>query len=222
MPGLAGPHRVTAQDRGVMPDDGRTVSAPGTLAGARLLARPSRAYRWQPLSVPLTSALVFAGWLASVIISGFARPSAGWQHSAIAIHLLSLVVALGATVQIDWHGLLWIIGRRGLHEALRVADAARPLIWLGFGGLLASGTLLEPDLDELRTWVKLACVLIIGLNGAVVDGVGRKLSRGPAGIGFSNVPASLRHRMLGMTAISAASWWAAGVIGALTSLSRRG
>lgn len=175
-----------------MPDDGRKLNAPGTLAGASLLARSSRAYRWQPLSVPLTSALVSAGWLASVIISGFARPSTGWQHIAIAIHPLSLVIALGATVQVDWHGLLWIIGRRGLPEALRVADAARPLIWLGFGGLLASGTLLEPDLDELRTWVKLLRVLIIGLNGAVVDGVGRELSRGPAGIGFSNVPSSLR------------------------------
>lgn len=177
---------------------------------------PSLWRRLRPSHLP--SVVVVAGWVVSVLLSRAAQLSGTSHDLSLAVHLLSLVTAFGATVMVDWHGLLWLSGRRELRETLRVADAGRPLIWIGYAGLLISGTLLGPDLEQWRTWVKLGCVLFIGLNGAVVDTVGKQLAQGPPGARFSHVPVWLRRRMLTTAVLSAGCWWVAGVIGVLTSM----
>lgn len=177
---------------------------------------PSLWRRLRPSHLP--SVVVVTGWVVSVLLSRTAQLSGTGHDLALAVHLLSLVTAFGATVMVDWHGLLWLSGRRELRETLRVADAGRPLIWIGYAGLLISGTLLGPDLEQWRTWVKLGCVLFIGLNGAVVDTVGKQLAQGPPGARFIHVPVWLRRRMLSTAVLSAGCWWVAGVIGVLTSM----
>lgn len=199
------------------------LQPPATISpfqGVRLPLPPGRIpslwRRLRPSHLP--SVVVVTGWVVSVLLSRATQLSGIGHDLALAVHLLSLVTAFGATVMVDWHGLLWLSGRRELRESLRVADAGRPLIWIGYAGLLISGTLLGPDLEQWRTWVKLGCVLFIGLNGAVVDTVGKQLAQGPPGARFIHVPIWLRRRMLITAALSAGCWWAAGVIGVLTSL----
>ena len=50
------------------------------------------------------------------------------------------MISLGAVLLVDWYGLVWMAGLRTLSECLRLAQAAHPLIWLGLGLLLASGS----------------------------------------------------------------------------------
>ena len=70
---------------------------------------------------------------------------------ALAVHVMGLVIGLGAVLLVDWYGLVWMAGLRTLSECLRLAQAAHPLIWLGSGLLLASGIGLAPDApDPLR------------------------------------------------------------------------
>src|SRR6478736_6191462 len=94
------------------------------------------------------SAAAAAAWLLSVTMSTAVHVSGYAYNLAVVIHVLSLVVAFGAIILVDWHGFLWLIGRRHLSEILRLDGAATPLIWGGLAGMLATGVFLNPHLSN--------------------------------------------------------------------------
>lgn len=142
----------------------------------------------------------------------------GW---AIAVHLFGVVVALGPIVLLDWYGLAWVAGLRRLRDCLRVAEAARPLIWLGLAVLLLSGMFLAPDLHSPMAWIKQFFVLLVLHNGVAIRPLERRLLALPLDVTNETLPRRLRLRMMGATMTSQAAWWGAFAIGCLTMAARR-
>ena len=128
---------------------------------------------------------------------------------ALFVHLGCLVVGFGAVIAVDWMALLWVLGRRSLTEVLGIAGCVHVPIWIGYSGLVLSGVLLSPDLTSTLTQIKLALVLVIGLNGVVATALQRQLGGRHGGrlILVSAACASL----------SQVAWWSAAVIGFLNT-----
>lgn len=168
----------------------------------------------------LVAYLAVAELLAlSVALSAVIHPSRGVYTAGVVVHLLSLIAGFGAVMLVDWHGLLWLIGRRQLAEVGRLAEAANPLIWTAMIGLLASAAVLKPNLASEMTWVKIVAVLLICLNGVWLSALGRVLSARPSYTPQS-MPTSLRRRLVTATVASHLGWWTAIAIGLVTNLHR--
>lgn len=127
------------------------------------------------------------------------------QEVALFVHLGALILGFGGVLSVDWVGALYILGRRSFLEVVRAADNAAVPIWAGYAGLVLSGLFLEPNLNSPVTIVKLALVLVIGLNGVVALAVQRALTR----------EADMRWMAIGGSAavISQLGWWGATVVG---------
>lgn len=148
-----------------------------------------------------------AGWAGSLTMSVLIDVAPGWQQIALFGHLASLVVGLGAVLAVDFHALQWLLRRRSLRSVLTVAGDLTPLVWVGFVGLLATGTFLTPDLSSPLTITKLALVLLVGLNGVY------------AGHVHVRMKAAGKHhaRLLAPAILSATTsqvaWWGAALLG---------
>ena len=57
--------------------------------------------------------IILAGLLAALLVSTVVPADHALRPLAVSLHVLSLVVSFGAVLVIDWHGLLWLAGRRG-------------------------------------------------------------------------------------------------------------
>lgn len=156
----------------------------------------------------------------AVLLSAWITPSSSMYRAGVVLHLLSLVVGFGAVVLVDWHGLLWIAGRRTLYESRRVAETAGPVIWLAIVGLLASGTMLQPVFSNPLTWIKIGAVLLIVLNGVAVNTLSRELSGHPPERRLRDLSSALQRRMFASAATSQAGWWIAIIIGLITDMHR--
>lgn len=169
------------------------VRRPGLRGGPRFSA-----------SLGVTAGVGVAVWLGASL-----HPHPLVHHGALFLHLACLVLGFGAVLSVDWVAAGWALGRRGFHDVMTVAGHAHAPIWAGYAGLVASGSLLEPDLHSPLTLVKLGLVLVIGLNGAVATALQDRLAAtapgGPTG----------RLMVLGglVAAVSQTCWWAATLIG---------
>jgi transposase-like protein len=78
--------------------------------------------------LPLWSRLlgVILAWGCTLLLSVTVTATEPVVGLAAAVHVLCLAVAFGAVIVVDWHGLLWLTGRRGLLESTRLAAAAAP------------------------------------------------------------------------------------------------
>jgi hypothetical protein len=132
---------------------------------------------------------------------------------ALFLHLVSLVVGFGAVLAVDWVALLWAVRRRHFSDVLRAADNVHVPVWVGYAGLLVTGTLLNPDLGSRLTSLKIALVLVVGWNGALAMALHRGLVAAPSG----EVPRRLIV-WAGLSAtVSQVGWWGATVIGFLNA-----
>jgi hypothetical protein len=138
---------------------------------------------------------------------------------ALPLHVISLVIAFGAVLVIDWHGLLWLFGRRGLSESTRLAAAAGPLIWGGLFGLIASGALLHPNLSSPLTVIKLLLVLMVAWNGAAMTTLRRRMAQLPPYVKPTDLPVRDWAMLMSATVISQVGWWGAILIGFVNSSS---
>ncbi|MFB7512395.1 hypothetical protein [Streptomyces sp. NPDC056144] len=184
------------------------------------VARPPVA--WLPTALPtaLAGAACVALWAGAVWAAGHVSVSPALHTAALFGHLVCLVIGFGAVLVVDYHGLLWLTGRRTLPEVLRVAATLHPPVWAGTAGLVATGVFLGPDLDAPLTRVKLLAVLVIALNGLAATALSRRLA--PSGrLAPSDGTTGLRPAALllgGATAaVSQAAWWTALVIGFLNA-----
>nr|WP_254703388.1 hypothetical protein [Pseudarthrobacter sp. C4D7] len=162
--------------------------------------------------VALSTGAVLA-WLLSVTFSALVNVGDDVHNVDLAVHDLFLVVAFGAIILVDWHGFLWLIGRRKLGEIIRLDAAATPLIWGGLAGLLATGVFLSPHLDNPMTEFKLGAVLVLSLNGIMLIPLMRRLARLPAEARFTDLTRGQRLHMVACLAVSQLCWWTAIIIG---------
>jgi hypothetical protein len=176
-----------------------------------------------PERVRLTAlgVLCTAGWLASVLVGQNLKIGLVLHEIALAVHIMAMVVSLGAILLIDWVGLLWLLGRREIHEPGRVESAAKPLIWGGLAMLLISGAFIGPDLGDTPTVVKLVCVLVLMLNGLAIAPVMHRLLAMPESTAFTQLCRGVRARMLIALTVSQTCWWTAVIVGLLNSTLRR-
>lgn len=161
--------------------------------------------------------IVVVAFVASVVLSRLVPEAYPLRPLIAALHVMSLVASFGAVLLVDWHGLLWLAGRRALTESTRLAAAASPIIWAGLGGLFVTGTLLRPDIGSPLTLVKLALVLAVCVNGAVMAPVRLKLAELSADASPVDVPEREWRRMMLATTVSQIGWWGAVVIGFVNS-----
>jgi hypothetical protein len=152
-------------------------------------------------------------WLLSVTLSTSVHVRGTAFSIAVVLHVLSLVAAFGAIILVDWHGFLWLIGRRKLAEIIRLDGAATPLIWGGLAGMLATGALLSPHLYNPMTDLKLAAVLALSLNGIMLIPLMRRLAHLPPDSSFGALSVGQRIHLLLSLTISQACWWTAIIIG---------
>jgi len=59
---------------------------------------------------------------------------------AIFVHIVSFIIGFGAVIVIDSFGLLWLLKKTKLAFVMNVAGVTQKLIWLGWIGLVASGS----------------------------------------------------------------------------------
>jgi len=228
-------HAGGGEPRALAVEDGsRASNAPGVgtllMTGRALLVEqhesaplapiPDRARQRVRLTRSTANVAVVGILALSVLLSALITPSPAMYRAGVVVHVLSLVVGFGAVVLVDWHGLLWITGRRTLHESRRLAETAGPLIWAAIVGLLASATMLEPDLSSLLTWIKIGAVLLIVLNGVAINSLSGALANQPPGLLLRDLSTQLRRRLLASGASSQAGWWVAITIGLITDMHR--
>lgn len=161
--------------------------------------------------------MVAVAFVAAVVLSRLVPEDYRLRPLIVDLHVMSLVASFGAVLLVDWHGLLWLARRRTLPESTRLAAAASPIIWAGLGGLLVTGALLRPDLGSPLTLVKLALVLAVSVNGAVMAPVRLKLTELSADASPVDVPEREWRRMVLATTVSQIGWWGAVVIGFVNS-----
>lgn len=169
------------------------------------------------VTVPKWAILACAGALMAVVLPVLLMlatqvdPTPTTSRLALFGHLACLVVGFGAVLSVDWVALLWVLRRRTLVEVLGTATNVQVPIWAGYAGLVLTGVLLEPHLDVARTQIKLALVLVIGLNGLVATWLHLVLQARPG------------RRVLVASAacagVSQIGWWGATVIGFINSQS---
>ena len=161
--------------------------------------------------------LVVAAWAGSIGLSTVLAPPE-WLHlTALFVHLASLIVGLGAVLMVEWYALLWASEWRTVHDLRRVDKTLRLPIWLGLFGLLASGALLQPDLESPLTIVKLVAVLILALNGVALTRFTTRFVQFPLKMRFTSLPIRVRISFIGTAVLSQLAWWTAVGIGLLNT-----
>ncbi|HET8779085.1 MAG TPA: hypothetical protein VFM66_03360 [Agromyces sp.] len=162
---------------------------------------------------------VSAGWAASVWLGTVLAPPE-WLHAvALFVHLASLIVGLGAVLVVEWYALLWATEWRSVRDLRQVDSTVKLLVWAGLIGLLASGALLQPDLQAPTTIVKLVAVLVVSLNGVALTQWTDYLKRFPRKMRFRALPRWIRIRFVSSAVLSQLAWWTAVVIGMINSTS---
>lgn len=129
------------------------------------------------------------------------------------IHLVSLVIGFGAVIVIDTFGLLWFLKKVKIELVNSVANITQRLIWVGWCGLVISGTILllyKGSIDSLTT-IKLFLVLMLGLNGIFLHFIKKSFEK----LQGDNIPPIIMFRMSLASAISQLGWWGAITIGFL-------
>ncbi|GAA3692134.1 hypothetical protein GCM10023081_32000 [Arthrobacter ginkgonis] len=216
--GLFEPDDLAEPDDLVGPDG---LAGPGAPAPAGRATGP--ASRWSPGRGTTVSlgALCLLAWAASIAVGMWVDCGPVLHRVGLAGHILALAVAFGAILVVDWVGFLWLLGKREIRDTGRLEAAAQPLIWGGLAALLATGAMIKPDLSNPLTQVKMACVLVLMLNGVALAPAMRRLHGLPADTRFTAMAARLRARLLVALTISQACWWTCILVGLLNSTLRR-
>jgi hypothetical protein len=188
--------------------------------GQQALQAQARRKR-QRINLVLLGVLCTAGWIASLLVGHFVDCGPELHRIGLAVHIIALVLSFGTILVVDWLGLLWLLGKVQMHESGKLEAAAKPLIWGGLALLLVSGSLIDPDLANPVTVVKLVCVLVLMLNGLSIAPAMHQLLALPACTRFGELGRRLRLRLLVALSISQACWWAAVLIGLINSTLRR-
>ena len=175
---------------------------------------PEAPGRGRVLVATLVRSLAFlCAWGVAVTVAAHVHPIGPIRTLAIFGHLIGLVCGFGAVLALDWYGLACLTGRRSPVEAARLSTSLDPLIWGGLFALMATGSLLAPHLSHPLTRVKLAAVLVAGLNGVNARGLRDAVSRLRPSATLRELPSRLLWRLFITATVSQLAWWTAIVIG---------
>ena len=207
----------------------RTATNPASKLGSKRISAPVRrrdnrirtTSLKQTIRLFLLGLLCTAGWLGSLLVGHFVDCGPELHRIGLAVHILALVLSFGTILVVDWLGLLWLMGKVQMHESPKLEAAAKPLIWGGLALLLASGALIQPDLTNPVTVIKLVCVLALMLNGLSIAPAMHRMFALPPETRFGELGRRLRNRLLIALSISQACWWTAVLIGLVNSTLRR-
>lgn len=167
-------------------------------------------------------AAVTAVWALALGVSMLVGPAGSDHDIALGVHLVGMVIGLGAVLLVDWHGLVWLAGLRTFRDSLRVGEAAHPLVWMGLLLMITSGAFLQPDLSKPTTGIKQVAVLALLNNGVAVRRLGARLSLlRPRIHRLGDLPRRHRYAVITTLAVSQVAWWTAAVVGYAETLSRR-
>ncbi|MGC0327144.1 hypothetical protein RKD23_000134 [Streptomyces sp. SAI-170] len=132
---------------------------------------------------------------------------------ALFLHLGALVIGLGSVLAIDHYGLLWLLGKRSLRQALECAGPLHVPVWTGLAALVLSRIALDPDPWAPLTHIKLVLVLLIALNGVHAQALHHTLVHQEG----AGPPRRLLVRGVISAVLSQLGWWGAVTIGFLNS-----
>ena len=136
------------------------------------------------------------------------------------IHLVGFALGFGTVLFIDAVGALWVWRKVKATQLMWLSGVGQWLIWLAVALQLVSGAyLLDPSKLTWRTEIKLVAVVILIVNGIVLDQI-RKAVIASKVEDFWRLPRGLQLRSVASISLSQACWWTAVIIGFLTSLAR--
>lgn len=170
-------------------------------------ARRPRAARLAPYL------LVCLAWAATTAAATHLHADSGLHTAALFAHLGCLALGFGAVLSVDFHALMWLLGRTSLRQVTGLATQLHHAAWVGLAGLVLTGALLEPDASAPLTQLKLAMVLVLGLNGVYATSLSTRL----AGHRDDHPPTRLLLRAACSTLVSQVCWWGAMAIGFLNT-----
>ncbi|MDQ5944031.1 MAG: hypothetical protein QG658_97 [Patescibacteria group bacterium] len=137
---------------------------------------------------------------------------------ALFVHLIAFAVGFGSVMLVDIIGALWVLGKTDKQLVLKVSAIAQKIIWVSVVLLVVSGSLLLPDQISARTRIKLAAVIILIINGVLLDRL-HKATEAAHQSKFLELPRALQMRSVALISISQLTWWTAIIIGFLNSSS---
>jgi hypothetical protein len=179
---------------------------------ARAAGKRDRELSSRRLVVLLATGAVIA-WTMSLVLATTLRVEGPVHTVALIAHILAMVVAFGSILTLDWHGFLWLLGRRQLAETIRLDGAATPLIWGGMAGMLLTGIFLNPNTGNPLTIIKLVAVLVLMVNGIALIPLMRRLVEISPTASFGQLTPGQRFHLLACLSLSQLCWWTAIVVG---------
>lgn len=129
-------------------------------------------------------------------------------------HLSFLILGFGSVLVTDLYGLLWIWDRVRFKQIIKVSSVTEKFIWTGWTGMVAAGIpmiLMKGEVDNLMT-VKIAFVILIGINGIPLHMIQKKLREYKES---EVVPGIFIFRLVLSITVSQITWWGAVLIGFL-------
>ncbi|PIR96568.1 MAG: hypothetical protein COT92_00280 [Candidatus Doudnabacteria bacterium CG10_big_fil_rev_8_21_14_0_10_42_18] len=131
---------------------------------------------------------------------------------ALFVHIVSFIIGFGAVIVIDSFGLLWLLKKTKFAFVMDVANVTQKLIWLGWVGLVASGSIMlfwKGHIDNLM-WIKLFLVLMVGINGVFLHRIKKSFE---SLSGDEQITNQHKFRIGLASSISQLGWWGALTIG---------
>ena len=137
-------------------------------------------------------------------------------HVLAFIHLISMIIGFGAVVVVDTFGLLWVLKKIKLETVNQTANITQKLIWLGWLGLVISGTILVVRRGSVSniTWIKIFFVAMLGVNGIFLHLIKKNFDKLK---NMEHIPAIYKFRIALTSVISQVGWWGAIIIGFLNT-----
>ena len=156
-----------------------------------------------------------------------ADPSATLKSGLVALHLIGLVLGLGAATVLDLVIIRFLVNNKVTIDYCHVIDLSSKIVtvglvilWLSGIGFLIHYSVLAPEkLGNQKIWAKVTIVGILTLNGVFIHRTILPLVRDRVGQGlFDGLPRRRQSVMLACGAVSAVSWYVPLVLGAVPQL----
>jgi hypothetical protein len=127
-------------------------------------------------------------------------------------HVVSFITGFGAVIVIDTFGLLWLAKKVELKQVTKVASVTQGLIWLGWTGLVVTGTylLIQKGTVSNLTMIKLFFVAMLGFNGILLHRLKKVMD---VYAEKNDVPDLYKFRIGLSSFMSQLGWWGALIIG---------
>ncbi len=134
-------------------------------------------------------------------------------------HLIGFAFGFGAVMLVDIVGILWVLRRVKAKQVIWLSGITQYVIWLAlFVQIITGINLLEFDEISLRTKIKLLAVVILGINGLVLDRIRTRLIAFDQA-DFWKLPRAFQAASIAAISLSQLGWWTATIIGFMTASS---